>query len=644
MRKLVFLVFIVPTMASAMILHVPADHSTIGAAIAASANGDTVLVANGTYTGDGNRDLDFTGKQILLESESGPDSTILTCQGTITEPHRGFYFHNSEDSTSIISGFKVTGGIAIHNGGGAICCEEASPYLKNCIFTINTAFNANGGAIACLTNSSPIFCNCKITHNSALSSNIYAQGGGLYCGDNSSPNIIDCIFSNNRVSGQYPMGPQNGGAIMIGTGSSPIIIGGTFNNNLCICYGGAICCMNPGSPQIVDCTFNENIAEGYGGAVAVLDSNYATISDCHFQDHLIYGSGAGIGFYYATGTVNGCSFINNTAHGDGAGVYCYESSVSLYNNVFTNDTSCQGGSVCFINSTNCSVSGCRIENNFAGNMGGGMYCENSSINLDSCLFAYNNSISDGGGVRITNCSSSITFCLFHHNFSTESGGLGLMYADPEIDNCTFSGNNSMDPGSGSSIGCYYSNPIINHCILAFTTGRTFYCRDSAPYLSCTDIYGNEYGNWVECLADQDHRNGNFSANPIFCDTIRNNYSLNRNSPCAPQYNSCEKLIGSCDVGCSLQNTSDTTIIPDDNLELSTYPNPFNHTVIIRYKDSQPMTASIDIFNISGQLIKSFRTSSQNSVLWDASDYPSGLYFARLSGGANAKTTKLILLK
>ena len=45
---------------SAMI-NVPADHTKIQAAIDAAVNGDMVLVADGTYTGEGNVNLDFKG-------------------------------------------------------------------------------------------------------------------------------------------------------------------------------------------------------------------------------------------------------------------------------------------------------------------------------------------------------------------------------------------------------------------------------------------------------------------------------------------------------------------------------------------------------------------------------------------------------
>ncbi|MHC4762923.1 MAG: hypothetical protein ACYS71_06070, partial [Planctomycetota bacterium] len=53
---------------SGAILNVPADYATIQAAVEAAGAGDAVIIAVGTYTGDGNRDIDPNGKAITIRS------------------------------------------------------------------------------------------------------------------------------------------------------------------------------------------------------------------------------------------------------------------------------------------------------------------------------------------------------------------------------------------------------------------------------------------------------------------------------------------------------------------------------------------------------------------------------------------------
>ena len=65
------LVFSTGGSVSARIIEVPFQQPTIQDGIDNASPGDTVLVFPGTYRGDGNRDLDFKGKNIVVMSEGG---------------------------------------------------------------------------------------------------------------------------------------------------------------------------------------------------------------------------------------------------------------------------------------------------------------------------------------------------------------------------------------------------------------------------------------------------------------------------------------------------------------------------------------------------------------------------------------------
>jgi len=95
---------------------VPSDQPTIQAGIDASVNGDTVLVADGTYTGVGNRGIRYNGRIIVVKSENGPDSCVIDCQGL----DGGFIFRSGEPPAAILDGFTIINGFASHGGGNSV--------------------------------------------------------------------------------------------------------------------------------------------------------------------------------------------------------------------------------------------------------------------------------------------------------------------------------------------------------------------------------------------------------------------------------------------------------------------------------------------------------------------------------------------
>jgi hypothetical protein len=99
----------------------------------------------------------------------------------------------------------------------------------------------------------------------------------------------------------------------------------------------------------------------------------------------------------------------------------------------------------------------------------------------------------------------------------------------------------------------------------------------------------------------------------------------------------------------------TSIDREADLDLPTelalagnYPNPFNPITTLDYSLPEPGEISISVYNILGQkvarLFEGEKPAGRYTVTWNASDYPSGVYFARLEAGGSSRSIKMLLLK
>lgn len=246
---------------------VPSDYADIQSAIDGARSGDVIVISPGRYVGIGNRDIDFRGKPLTIRSMDPNDpglvsQTIIDCNGTADEPHRGFHFHTGEDCRAVVSGLTVTHGYGpaedawgtpISSGGGVYCCES-NPTLVNCVFVGNSA--SRGGAI---------------------------------CTYYSEAHLENCVFRGN---------------------SSEVWGGGVFDYH--------------GSPLYTRCTFDRNVS-GYGGAVSHSCYSTVTFIDCLFvgnrAEYENYGSGGVLYNYSDTAILIGCLLVGNSAGRSGGAIY-----------------------------------------------------------------------------------------------------------------------------------------------------------------------------------------------------------------------------------------------------------------------------------------------------------------------------------
>ena len=88
------------------------------------------------------------------------------------------------------------------------------------------------------------------------------------------------------------------------------------------------------------------------------------------------------------------------------------------------------------------------------------------------------------------------------------------------------------------------------------------------------------------------------------------------------------------------------VIPSEFKLAQNTPNPFNPTTRISLDLPVSTDWTLEIFNVAGQLVKSYSGRGVGSVTveWDASDQPSGVYFYKATAGSNQESRKMLLLK
>jgi hypothetical protein len=247
------------------IIHVPADQPTIQAGINAANNGDTVLVAPGTY----NENVNFNGKAITVTSSAGTKTTVIDGgrRGTVV------VFNSGETITSVLSGFTVQNGF-----GNAGCCNE-------------------GGGIAVLGSSPTITSNIITNNQACYAGNGIAVGGG-------SPVIQNNVITKNFDAG---CGSIGGGGISIGGSSTAQVLGNTISGNLTSTYGGGIALWSANAVLVQNNVVSGNIAGSNGGGISMFNDTSSVV----IVQNLIKGNRApiGNGVYWSNPP---STFVSNT--------------------------------------------------------------------------------------------------------------------------------------------------------------------------------------------------------------------------------------------------------------------------------------------------------------------------------------------
>jgi len=99
---------------------------------------------------------------------------------------------------------------------------------------------------------------------------------------------------------------------------------------------------------------------------------------------------------------------------------------------------------------------------------------------------------------------------------------------------------------------------------------------------------------------------------------------------------------------SFDRNDDFASVPSDFALLGNYPNPFNASTVINYQLPVDSHVKLEVYNLIGQkvatLVNSKQQAGYRSVVWDASDVSSGIYFYKLTAADFTETRRMMLVK
>jgi len=351
-----------PTIASAAIYLVrpdgTGDFPTIQAAINAAAWGDVIELADGEFTGEGNRDISFQGKPITVRSQSGnPEACVINVGGTPEDEHRGFDFSWGEGRQSVLEGVTITGGYVEYDydwpeglgGGIRVLGPVCSPTIRNVVFLENLA---SVGAGLFILNASLVVTDCVFLRNDAW----WGGGGGVHA-MTSGDHTMQCDFLRCDFIENHGWQIAGGADISGGTGNFTDcrFVGNFIHHG----YGAGIAYWIDGHGEITRCTFVENGPADEGGAV------FASYDDIVL--------------------IRSSTFYGNQA-ASGAAVrldYGFFGSLTMENTIIAFNA--QGGSITGASASTASLTCCNMYGNVGGNWLGDLaeqLGQNGNIELD----------------------------------------------------------------------------------------------------------------------------------------------------------------------------------------------------------------------------------------------------------------------
>jgi hypothetical protein len=471
------------------------DYAAIAPAVAAAQDGDTVLIALGTYRGADNKNISFNGKRLVLKGVPGDRLPVIDCE----QNGRAFSLDHEEPLGASIEALRIVNGSVIDS-----------------MVTVGGGIWVGSGT------------QCRL-ENIEIADCVAAGGGGISIWEGR------VQVRNLRISGCY--GWWDGGGIYA-SGERCTLLAEDILITGCEAIWGAGLRFAGDSLIATQLELRDNAASNDGGGLEVTHTDYCDLRDCVIQGNLA----------------------------DNGGGLFSQLVVELY------------------------VTTVQFRENFAGSAGGGAFFENiNNLIVDRCIFDSDETqnYGRGGGAYLRSLANAhFRQTSFARCCAPANRGAGIAvarYAYVAVDSCIVAYN------EGGGIGVY-----------EFQSGCT---------VICSDVFGNGGGNYVGNLPDQTGIAGNISLDPRFCDLSTGDFQLATDSPCLPQNNNCNILMGALLEGCDL-----TTSAPENGFDpgpklpvLKIYPNPMRGELHLSFAPGGQAAAcerglALKIVDPSGRMI------------------------------------------
>ncbi|MCH8823532.1 MAG: right-handed parallel beta-helix repeat-containing protein [Planctomycetes bacterium] len=314
--------------------------------------------------------------------------------------------------------------------------------------------------------------------------------------------VVDTLFEGLTVKAGHSNSEQAGlgGAGMYVTSGELLLSNCRFRDNFAwsgsgVNAGGGLLLIE-GSLQVVLCDFTNNVGRNRGGGLALSNKTSASFTNCSFSDN-----------WSARGS---CLYIDNAT-------------VSIADSTFTNNF----GNSIFNQGTlllvNCTFVGNQI-NPDASRHGGALHNTGPNVlktnaTIIKCTFDSNLG-HRGGAIYNFSADLKIIDCLFKHNIGTRGGAIAFYAGGDSISttNSTFVYNSASNSGGAIYFASGLFSDIYN-CILWDNVPDQIEVISSPPRVTFCDVQSGWKGT------------GNINDDPLFIDSVNDDYRLSPGSPC-----------------------------------------------------------------------------------------------------------------